>query len=140
MSGDRMSGEYPQVGVGWAFPPRWSHDGGIVTVATSAGAEHVQEAMRIILRTGLGSRVMRPTMGAGVDRYVFEARTSDVCHRLANDVHRALRLWEPRVVVDSVQANPAGEAEDRIDVTIAYRIDRHRRPASLIVPFYLEQP
>jgi uncharacterized protein len=133
-----MSTDYPQVGRGWAFPPRWARDvsgPGPVRVTTNDGIDHVQEAMVILLRTGLGSRVMRPGLGAGVDRYVFESRTGDVCHRLADDVRRALLLGEPRVIVDAVTAGPAGTAEDRIDVTIEYRIDRHRRPTSFVVPF-----
>ena len=126
--------DYPQIGIGWSFPPRWA--GG--EVVTSSGTTHLEEAIRVILRTGIGSRVMRPTLGAGVDRYVFSPRTEEVCFRLATDVERALVLWEPRIIVDRVEAVPAGEADDRIDVTIEYRIDRHRRPTNLVVPFYLE--
>ena len=132
------TGDYPQVGRGWGFPPRWrAQAGGLVSVDLDDGAEHVMEAMVIALRTMLGSRVMRPGFGAGVDRYVFEPRTPDACHRLADDVRRALMLGEPRVIVDLVDAVPAGEADDRVDVTIEFRIDRHRRPNSLVVPFYL---
>ena len=128
--------DYPQVGRGWAFPPRWTGTGGS-SVAMNDGAEHVMEAMVILLRTALGSRVMRPGLGAGVDRYVFEPRTADTCHRLADDVRRALVLGEPRVIVDNVDATPSGSAEDQVEVTIEFRIDRHRRPNSLVVPFYL---
>ena len=132
------TGDYPQVGRGWAFPPRWrAQASGLVSVDLDEGAEHVMEAMVITLRTMLGSRVMRPGFGAGVDRYVFEPRTPDACHRLADDVRRALLLGEPRVIVDLVDAVPAGDADDRVDVTIEFRIDRHRRPNSLVVPFYL---
>jgi len=139
---DRMSAvDYPQVGQGWAFPPRWdvldSEGAADVMVATTAGAQHVQEALVIILRTLIGSRVMRPRFGAGVDRYVFEPRTPEVCYRLADDVRRALVVGEPRVIVDSVTAVPAGTADERIDVSIEYRIDRHRRPESLVVPFFM---
>jgi len=140
---DRMSAvDYPQVGQGWAFPPRWDvlpdRDGaGPTVLATTAGAEHVQEALVIILRTLIGSRVMRPRFGAGVDRYVFEPRTAEVCYRLADDVRRALVVGEPRVIIDSVTAVPAGTADERIDVSIEYRIDRHRRPESLVVPFFM---
>ena len=106
----------------------------------SWGVPHVQEAMRVLLRTGIGSRLIRHTLGAGVDRYVFAPRPSDVGARLAHDVARALLLWEPRIVVDAVEAVPAGEAEDRIDVRIDYRVDRHSRPANLVLPFYLQSP
>lgn len=133
-----MSADYPQVGVGWAFPPRWTAEPERpATVATNDGATHVMEAMVILLRTAVGSRVMRPDLGAGVDRYVFEPRTADSCHRLADDVRRALVLGEPRVIVDTVDAAPSVTAEDQVDVTIEFRIDRHRRPTSLVVPFYL---
>ena len=136
--------DYPQVGSGWAFPPRWTMpddgDGGLGTVAvvaTNAGLDHVQEAMVTVLRTMRGARVMRPGFGASVDLYVFEPRTSEVCYQLADSVRRALMLGEPRVIVDSVTATPAGDADDRVDVMIEYRIDRHRRPTSLVVPFFV---
>ncbi|GAA4717855.1 GPW/gp25 family protein [Nocardioides conyzicola] len=133
-----MNADYPQVGVGWAFPPRWTAEPeGPAAVATNDGAAHVMEAMVILLRTAVGSRVMRPDLGAGVDRYVFEPRTADSCHRLADDVRRALVLGEPRVIVDTVDAAPSATAEEQVDVTIEFRIDRHRRPTSLVVPFYL---
>jgi len=132
--------DYPQVGRGWAFPPRWEPlvgAAGPPAAVTNDGAEHVKEAMVILLRTAIGSRAMRPTVGAGVDRYVFEPRTPDACHRLADDVRRALVLGEPRVIIDNVEATPAGDADDRVDVVIEYRIDRHRRSDSLVIPFYL---
>lgn len=127
---------YPQVGAGLAFPPRWTLDGDTARAATSQGRPHLAEAMRLLLRTELGARVMRPTLGVGTDRYVFEPRTTDVCYRLAHDVRRALLLWEPRVIVDEVTAAPAG-ADDRIDVQITYRIDQHSRPDNLVLPFAL---
>jgi phage baseplate assembly protein W len=131
-----MSGpDYPHVGVGWAFPVHWDASG---RVAMVSDVEEIQQSIRIILRTNLGSRAMRPTFGADVDRYVFAPRTDQVCFQLAFDVERALLLYEPRIIVDRVEALPAGEAEDRIDVTIEYRIDSHRRPTSLVVPFYLQ--
>ena len=132
--------EYPHVGRGWGFPVRWRdrRDSGHVEVEMVTDEVEVVQAMKIILRTNLGSRAMRPTYGADADRYVFAPRTDQVCSQLAFDVERALLLWEPRVIVDRVEAVPAGEAEDRIDVTIEFRIDRHRRPTSLVVPFYLE--
>ena len=136
--------DYPQVGAGWAFPPMWdaprAGDGTPeppAVVLWNHGKDHIRDALLIHLRTMRGSRVMRPRVGAGVDRYVFEPRTSAVCYRLADDVRRALMIGEPRVIVDSVAAEPAGDADDRIDVTIEYRIDRHRRPESLVMPFYV---
>jgi len=137
-----MIADDPQLGRGWAFPPRWelADRADAAVLAITEGVEHVQEAMRVLLRTGVGARLMRPGLGVGVDRYVFEPRTTDVCYRLAHDIERALLLWEPRVIVDAVEAVPAGEAEDRIDIRIDYRVDRHSRPSNLVIPFYLQEP
>jgi uncharacterized protein len=130
--------DHPQAGRGWAFPPRWQprDADGPLTAVMNDGAPHVEEAMLVLLRTMPGSRVMRPELGAGIEQHVFEPRTASACHRLGEDVRRTLVLGEPRVIVDSVEAVPAGDTEDRVDVTIAYRIDRHRRPSNLVVPFY----
>jgi phage baseplate assembly protein W len=131
---------YPQVGSGWSFPVRWDPDRDGTQVAglrISSGEERIKQALVLILRTALGERVMRPTFGAGVDRYVFDPRTDEVCRRLEADVLRALLLSEPRVLVDTVTAQLAGPAEDRIDVQIDYRIDRHRRIESLVLPFHV---
>ena len=113
-------GDDPHLGRGWAFPPRWEPVDGrrrppCSEVRTRPRARPGSDADPAADR--VGSRVMRPTLGAGVDRYVFEPRTTDVCYRLAHDVERALLLWEPRVIVDAVEAEPAGEADERIDVT-----------------------
>jgi phage baseplate assembly protein W len=137
------TGDYPQVGTGWAFPPSWGMprpEGGgppsRAVLEVNDGHEHITQALVIHVRTLLGSRVMRPEFGADADRYVFEPRTSAVCHRLADDVRRALVVGEPRVIVDRVLAEPAGPAEDRINVTVEYRIDRHRPTESLVIPYY----
>ncbi|MCD4536374.1 GPW/gp25 family protein [Nocardioides sp. cx-169] len=130
---------YPQVGSGWPFPVRWDHDDEpdpTPGLRSSRGERRIAEALTLVLRTALGERVMRPTFGAGVDRYVFDPRTDEVCRRLEQDVRRALLLAEPRVLVDRVEAVLAG-ADDRIDVHLDYRIDRHRRPESLVLPFHV---
>lgn len=139
------AGDYPQAGRGWAFPPRWKRPGsgsdaeaGLVAVAANDGAEHLGQALVLLLRTGIGERIMRPGYGAGVDAYVFEPRTPESCHRLADDVRRAVLLGEPRVIVDDVTALADPDTDGRVEVTLTYRIDRHRRPTSLVVPFYLD--
>lgn len=122
------------LGRGWAFPVRWDDEG----VRLVAAEDAVRQAVGLLLRTGPDERVMRPDFGAGVDDYVFAARTTDTQYRLQEDVRRALVLWEPRVILDRVDAVLDDEDEGRIDVHLEYRIDPHRRPQSLVLPFYRE--
>lgn len=131
---DPLTAEFPHVGVGWAFPVRWEAGAAM----RSADEERVRSAMILILRTRLGERVMRPDFGADADRFVFAPNTDQVRFQLAYLVEQALLRWEPRVIVDAVDAVEADEGA-RIDVTITYRIDTHRRPSSIVLPFAIEE-
>ncbi|MGZ4387764.1 MAG: GPW/gp25 family protein [Gaiellaceae bacterium] len=124
------------LGRGWSFPPRWDGSGAVELVE---GEEDVRQAILILLRTGLRERVMHPDYGVGIDRYVFAGQTAETRFRLQEDVRRALVRFEPRVLVDKVEATESTGDEARIDVVIEYRIDPHRRPTSLVFPFYLQQ-
>lgn len=122
------------LGRGWAFPVRWTREHGLVLVEAE---EAVRQAVLLLLRTGIDERVMRPGFGAGVDRYVFAERTEETAFRLQEDVRRALVRWEPRVVVDRLETTISADDVARIDVQVEYHVDPHRRPQSLVFPFYL---
>lgn len=128
------------LGRGWAFPPRWlPRPGGDIGVTVVEGEEDVRQAILLLLRTALRERVMHPDYGVGIDRYVFAEQSAETRFRLQEDVRRALVRFEPRVIVDRVEASEGNGDEARIDVLIEYRLDPHRRPASLVFPFYLQQ-
>jgi phage baseplate assembly protein W len=124
------------LGRGWAFPPLWDETGAVGLVD---GEDDVREAILLLLRTALRERVMQPTYGVGIDRYVFAEQSAETRFRLQEDVRRALVRFEPRVVVERVEAEPAASDDARIDVLIQYRINPHRRPQSLVFPFYLQR-
>jgi hypothetical protein len=140
-------GNESYLGRGWSFPPRWTpvepDDPGAgkfppAAVGLVEAEEDVREAILLLLRTGLCERVMHPDYGVGIDRYVFAERTAETRFRLQEAVRRALVRFEPRVIVERVSADESPVEEARIDVTIEYRIDPHRRPDSLVFPFYLQ--
>jgi phage baseplate assembly protein W len=141
MNDDELAGkEY--LGRGWSFPVRWQAATDLrraVEAELVAAEEDVRQAILILLRTGVDERVMHPGFGEGIDRFVFQPNNSETQFRLQQDVERALLRFEPRIVVESVTADPNPEEEARLDVTIEYRLDAHRRPQSLVFPFYVLQ-
>ncbi len=56
-------------GRGWAFPPQFSSQTGIIM---AEGAEHVRQSMKILFLTEPGERIMREDYGCGLNDYLFE--------------------------------------------------------------------
>jgi Bacteriophage baseplate protein W len=136
MNGDPAGAGH--LGRGWAFPVRWRRGPQAHGVEMAAGSEDVRQAILLLLRTGVDERVMQPGFGAGVDQFVFAPRSGDTMFELQQLVERVMLRWEPRVEVLGVEARPSPHHEARIDVLIEYRVESHRRPSSLVFPFYVQ--
>lgn len=123
------------LGTGWAFPVRPDVVRG--AVAYRGGAEKVREAILVILRTEPGERVMRPTFGCGLRRFLAEPNTVATRARIERDVTRAIEAWEPRVQLRQVTAT-AGDDPSLVLLTIRYEHTRDASEGLLVYPFYLQ--
>jgi phage baseplate assembly protein W len=137
-----MDVETAYLGRGWSFPVRWPRAGSEpaaerpVQVELVSGTADVREAIPLILETMLGERVMRPTFGSELQRFVFAPLTVETCANLARTVRGALLEWELRIHEVEVEVEPHPTEPGRLDVRIDYAIDVHRMRQSLVYPFY----
>jgi len=122
------------LGTGVAFPV--GTDGG-GRLATATGTEDVEQAIRIVLGTAKGERVMRPDFGCGIHDYAFAVVDATTRTRIEASVREALARWEPRIVVEDVTASTAEAGEGRLLVEIDYRVRATNAPGNLVYPFYL---
>jgi hypothetical protein len=123
-------------GRGLAYPLQVSAKGGL---AESAGIRKVEEAIRVILGTNYGERVMRPRFGCNLKNLMFAPNDSATANLARVYVEEGLRRWEPRIeLVDLRIQNDTRQGCLLIDIT--YRVRATQDVASLIYPFYLEQP
>jgi phage baseplate assembly protein W len=122
------------LGQGWSFPVRPGPSGAL---DLAAGADKVREAIRIILDTEPGERIMRPTFGCGLRRYLMKPNTVATRALIQRDVERALTAWEPRIRLEAVTVTP-GDDLALITIAIAYVHAHDGRPGNLVYPFYLE--
>ncbi len=76
------------LGRGWAFPVQPAPSG---EIAEAEYDEDVHQAVRIILGTDLGERVMRPDFGAGLRALVFEPLTTTTRALIQHRVQRGAR-------------------------------------------------
>ena len=121
------------LGVGWSFPVAADETG---EVALAAYEEDVREAVRIILGTNPGERVMRPDFGAGLQALIFEPINTTTMALAKHRVEEALIIWEPRI--DNIAVQVSAEPEiGRLMLDIRYRIRATNTFYNLVYPFYL---
>jgi uncharacterized protein len=125
------------LGTGWAFPVQADRATG--DVAMAAYEEDVRQAIRLILETELGERVMRPDFGAGLRSLVFEPLNTTTMALIRHRVEQALITWEPRIDVEEVRVTTDVLARNRLDVHIGYRVRAVNTFYNLVFPFYLRE-
>jgi hypothetical protein len=124
------------LGVGWAFPVCLEADGRISMVAFE---EDIAQAIRIILGTDRGERVMRPDFGAGLNSFIFEPVSQITMQLVKTRVEESLIDWEPRIDVMAVNVTTDPALRNRLLIDINYRVRATNTVRNLVHPFYLQE-
>lgn len=123
------------LGVGWAFPPCTAADG---STALAVYEQDVDQAIRIILGTDWGERIMRPDFGAGLKSFVFGPVNQTTMRQVQTRVQDALIKWEPRIDVEQVKVT-VDSGRNTLLVAVTYRVRVTNTLHNLVYPFYLEE-
>jgi len=100
-------------------------------------ATEIEQAIRIILNTAPGQRVMRPEFGCRLHELVFAPNNSATAGLAERYVREALGRWEPRIDLEQVQVIPDAQNQAVLQVLVHYRIKAIHSSRSLVYPFYL---
>jgi len=99
--------------------------------------EDIAEAIRVILGTTQGERVMRPGFGCDVQGFNFELTDDTTLHLLQSNIQEAIRNWEPRVHEVDVKAIPDTDDPARVRIHISYLVRTTNNLFNQVYPFYL---
>jgi uncharacterized protein len=124
------------LGKGWKFPVRVDGSGRIVL---SRFEEDISEAIRIVLLTAKGERVMRPEFGAGLHNFVFETLSTTNLGAIQAAIRDALIEWEPRIELLSVKVEPDRGDVGKLLIDVDYRVRATNTQFNLVFPFYISQ-
>jgi phage baseplate assembly protein W len=124
------------LGRGWAFPVESGADGDVALVREE---EDVRQAVRLILETEPGERVMRPDFGAGLRGLVFDPINTTTLALVRHRIEAALTAWEPRIDVERVDMSAEEATSGRLLVRIDYRVRATNTFYNLVYPFYLRE-
>lgn len=135
------------VGKGWNFPITLGRD---QTIQLTNEDNEIQQAIRIILGTMPGERVMRPEFGSRIHELVFEPLNEETRSRARRYVIAALERWEPRIILTKVEilTEPGNQLPSHLSfnwekdegcllIVMYYQIKTTRDERSLVYPFYL---
>jgi phage baseplate assembly protein W len=133
VSADARGPVVDHIGRGWSFPLRLSVNGGFRLVS---GGEELDAAIRLILGTAPGERVLRPEFGCAMWQQTFAPLTPGTLGLVQQAAREALERWEPRIELESV----SGELDHEnaaIAITVHYRVLATNDHRSLVYPFYV---
>jgi uncharacterized protein len=89
------------------------------------GIADVEQCLGIIVTTPRGSDPLRPTFGADIWRYI-DYPTSLALPSIVSELTSAITIWEPRVKLVSVTAQPVNDATGQsgahLDVTLNWQL------------------
>ncbi|MCE8425214.1 MAG: GPW/gp25 family protein [Candidatus Methanoperedens sp.] len=124
------------LGTGWKYPVKVNIDG---KIALSSYEEDIKEAIRIILGTAKGERVMRPDFGCGIHELVFVSINSVTMKQVEKSVREGLTQWEPRIDLKNVDVSAEKADEGKLLVSIDYIVRATNTRSNLVFPFYLNE-
>ena len=124
------------LGVGWKFPVKADYNS---KIAMSSYEEDIKEAIKIILWTKKGERVMRPDFGCGIHNLIFASINNTTISSVENSIREALLMWEPRIELIKVTVSHEQSEEGKLLIGIDYRIRVTNSRFNLVYPFYLNE-
>jgi phage baseplate assembly protein W len=121
------------VGSGWAFPPTVDARG---RIALARQERDVDEAIRMILLTPIGQRLMRPEFGCRIHDLIFAPNDATTTGLARYYVEEALAMWEPRIEVIEILIEQDPNNSGRMLIEIRYEIKATHDERALVFPFY----
>jgi phage baseplate assembly protein W len=122
------------LGRGWSFPPRVS----AMTLGTEMeeGDSDIRQSLFVLLSTPQGERVMVPTYGCDLPRFVFADLTASLLSEMREVITTAILRWEPRIDPIDVTATIDPDDSALVLIGIDYRVRATNTRNNLVFPFY----
>jgi len=124
------------LGRGWAFPVAADGHGAI---ASAEYEEDIREAIRIILATDPGERVMRPDFGCGIHDLVFAPMNRATLGLFESRVRESITKFEARIEIIDLEILTKEADKGKLEISMDCRIRDTNTQFNLVFPFYLTE-
>lgn len=123
------------LGRGWKFPIEVDPLTG--RVRSVEFDDDIAEAIKIIVSTTKGERIMRPDFGSGIEQYIFENNDATTLQLIKNNVLESIIKWEPRVHQVEVEVFSDPHQVNQLNIHIQYTVRTTNNLYNLVYPYYL---
>jgi Bacteriophage baseplate protein W len=125
------------LGRGWSFPP--SFDPGLPGVQMLEQEADVASSRHVLLSTAQGERVMVPQYGCNLDELVFESLDTRMKTLMADKIESAILYYEPRIELEDVQLDDAGDLDGVVVIGVVYRVKATNSRFNFVFPYYKQE-
>lgn len=125
------------IGTGWKFPVEFNAASGEAEMIT--GEEDIQNSLEILFSTYTGERVMHPDYGSELSTFLFSPMNKSTLTYMESIVNDAILFNEPRVVVHSVEIEPAASEQGLLHIKVSYTVSATNNRYNYVYPFYLKE-
>jgi phage baseplate assembly protein W len=125
------------LGRGWAFPPAFNYEMG--TLETVSNEEDIKQSLWIILGTIPGERILFPTFGCGIRKFVFESYDATHITMLKDSIYDAILYNEPRIKLEKIDIKDDTEIHGLIYIHVYYTVIITNTRSNMVYPFYINE-
>lgn len=135
------------LGTGWNFPPTFHKEyWGVEMISDEVD---IKSSLDILFSTDPGERVMQPTYGCALRKFVFEPMNISTKTMMGKIIKDALMYHEPRIIVDKIEVGLPDNSdsnliiefnnEGMLPISIDYRIITTNTRYNYVYPFYYNE-
>lgn len=82
---------------------------------------------------------MQPSFGCGLKSHVYDTINHSTVTVLKDLIARAILFYEPRVVLDAIDADMTLAYEGRLDFRLSYHVISTNARHNIVYPYYLRE-
>tara|TARA_R100001443_G_scaffold56946_4_gene67857 strand:- start:865 stop:1308 length:444 start_codon:yes stop_codon:yes gene_type:complete len=111
------------IGIDLPFRKSDGNEGWFSSTTTTFSA--VRNNIKSLLLTERGQRLMQPSLGLNLKRYLFEPLDADLTDKIENEIFQTFEFWLPFVNIVDLKVVPGGDDEigrNKIDISLTFNI------------------
>ena len=125
------------LGLGWSFPPVFLK--GLDSVVMRRGVDNINENLRSLLATTIGERPFKTDFGTQLFHHVFGNPDARMQSRVVESVKKAIRLYEPRIIVNGIELDLTEKSIGKINIHVEYTVRQVNTRHNFVYPYYINE-